>query len=671
MAKKRKVKGFTLTQQLDPQYWRFGDIDPQTEGYEYNEDEAEFYGYHWTDFENPDAEGQYPSGHIVESAINGTPEALGLYLIERLEGLHDMPGNTEGLKHPKVTSAYIIKHDRDTQPAFDDNGAPILDENGNQAQAPKALHVHMVVTMDEELTFDEIGYLMGVQSNYIEALGVGKWGVDNPLSYLIHIKYPEKYQYEASDVVTLRGRPYGEIYAERREAWLKARNAVRVGSINVKEMLNQMIADCLVGELTKGQILLDDAYSWVYAKNRAKIDDALSVYAQKRGLRAARRLENGEFRTRVIYVQGAAGAGKSYWAKNILIPRLIEQGRSQFKEEWAIYSGGAMASLDNYSGEEIVLLDDIRPNAMSASEWLRLLDPEHANTAHARYRNKENVAPRYIVMTAVHDPAAFFVGTNRSADLDEPLDQFLRRISLITHVYRIDSNTQGYVVGSVVDVPTTFTVGYQDIQTQFSIQYSDGVFTSQGATDIALDIVMPDQKAIGAGEKTYEVVAPEAYRKIKTAHEKGDSVSAVGGSGIGPHIELSLWRSLAFALSADPMDAHAKRFDLYVSDLLSVLYKYRQAVHTFEFFDAVKRAPSDPLAFVQWGTYGPDGADHISVSQSLRASEMLADLTGVPRPPAPDDLSFPEHLKPASAVTPAPPVTQPVLPISVVEDENK
>lgn len=671
MAKERRVKGFTLTQQLDPQYWYFGNIDPQTEGYEYDENEAEFYGYHWVDYENPDDEGNFPSGHIVESAINGTPEVLGRYLIERLEGLHYLPGNSDGVTHPQVTSAYIIKHDRDTQPAFADDGSPVLDEDGNQAYVPKALHVHMVVTMDKELTFDEIGYLMGVKSNYIEALGKGKWGVDNPLSYLIHIKYPEKYQYEPSDVVTLRGRPYEEIYKERHESWLKSRGSVRVAKVNVQEVLNQMLIDCLSGDLNKGQILLDDTYSWVYAKNKAKIDDALSVYAQKRGLRAARRLENGEFRTRVIYVQGAAGAGKSYWAKNILIPALIEQGRSRFKEEWAIYSGGAMASLDTYSGEEIVLLDDIRPNAMSASEWLRLLDPEHANTAHARYRNKENVAPRYIVMTAVHDPAAFFVRTSRSADLDEPLDQFLRRISLITHVYRIDSNTQGYVVGSVVDVPGTFTVGYQNIQTQFSIQYNDGIFTSQGATDIALDIVMPDQKAIGTGERTYEVVTPEERMKIKTAHEKGDSVSAVGGSGIEPHIELSLWRDLAFALSSDPMGAYAIRFDLYVSDLLSVLRKHRQSVHTFAFFDAVKRAPSDPLAFVQWGTYGPDGADHISVSQSLRASEMLADLTGVPRPPAPDDLSFPEHLKPASAVTPAPPVTQPVLPISVVEDENK
>ena len=86
----------------------------------------------------------------------------------------------------------------------------------------------------------------------------------------------------------------------------------------------------------------------------------------------------------------------------------------------------------------MLLLDDLRASAMDANDWLLLLDPYNASPAKARYKNKGEVAPRLIVITATIEPVEFFYYARQKGNVDEALDQFIRRLAAVVKVYRAD-----------------------------------------------------------------------------------------------------------------------------------------------------------------------------------------------------------------------------------------
>ena len=73
-------------------------------------------------------------------------------------------------------------------------------------------------------------------------------------------------------------------------------------------------------------------------------------------------------------------------------------------------------------------MDDFRGGEMSASEWLRLLDPYHASPAPARYKNKPAVAPLAIIITSSKSFEEFFWDTGGKRSTDEAMGQFIRRL---------------------------------------------------------------------------------------------------------------------------------------------------------------------------------------------------------------------------------------------------
>ena len=150
-------------------------------------------------------------------------------------------------------------------------------------------------------------------------------------------------------------------------------------------------------------------------------------------------LQSGMYKLTVIFIKGKSGQGKTTLAKDI-IDESIKAARVRLDEDWAVYNGATANVLDDYNGEEIIFLDDLRGNSMTASDWLRLLDPYNASPASARYRNKPVVASRVVVMTSTQDPYTYFYYTKNRGDVSEALDQFIRRVSACVKVYDVDNN---------------------------------------------------------------------------------------------------------------------------------------------------------------------------------------------------------------------------------------
>ena len=102
-----------------------------------------------------------------------------------------------------------------------------------------------------------------------------------------------------------------------------------------------------------------------------------------------------------MYFQGKSSLGKSYLARTIAqkVREYAEENR--FKSR--IYSASSSNPFDDYYGEDIILLDDIRPDSLRKADWLKLLDPINTSRMSARFTNKQ-VVPRLILITNTQLP---------------------------------------------------------------------------------------------------------------------------------------------------------------------------------------------------------------------------------------------------------------------------
>lgn len=126
----------------------------------------------------------------------------------------------------------------------------------------------------------------------------------------------------------------------------------------------------------------------------------------------------------VVYVYGNAGVGKTTFAK-----RLAQ------KENLSIFiSGSSNDPFEDYDGQEVVVLDDLRPNIFDWSDLLKILDPHTFTLAKARFHNKDISAVKVIVITSPLSPADFVEKITKKGK--EDIHQFYRRLAVVIHVLK-------------------------------------------------------------------------------------------------------------------------------------------------------------------------------------------------------------------------------------------
>ena len=372
MAQDRGVSTTMITQELTPDRWEWrNDLDGHPSPW---------------DSDVPEDECAKRIMQIVFDRLNGTDNA--------------------------VLEAYGILHNLDT----------ITTDDGGVQQ--KHAHVHMVFKFNGRMTIEEIAKRAGVAQQYIEKPKRGRYAYDNMLAYLVHAKDEQKYQYDPAQVMTFAGVDYKEIAASHAHQWEQGRAVKRKAAR--KDDLQWMIEQILDGKLTREQILLTDQYMRVYADHKSKIDDALSVYGSSRAAQLAEAIESGRVCTTFYFITGAAGHGKT---SQIALP--LCHALQAIYPHWRYVTLTSKNPFDEYNGEEIIVMDDFRGSEMSASEWLRLLDPYHASPAPARYRNKAAVAPLAIIITSSRSFEEFFWFTQGRGSADEAMGQFIRRLNTL------------------------------------------------------------------------------------------------------------------------------------------------------------------------------------------------------------------------------------------------
>lgn len=320
-----------------------------------------------------------------------------------------------------VSDAYGILHDSDTLELYDA-------ETQSYSTKSKEEHGHFLLKFSKGTTLSKLALAIGIKQQYLEKAKPGRYGYDNLLAYLIHAKDSDKFQYSPTDVITLIGEEYLEVHKERYVSWCKGR--LKKDIKNASDDIEALIMDILDERVTQEEILISPKLLLLYSLYKTKIKEAFLTLGELKATRTKRALENGEFKKTILFITGKSGLGKSVFAKKLI--QDIIQLASIYGQKWSHTVTAGTNIFDEVNGEEILLLDDVRGDSLTASDWLKLLDPFNISPISARYQNRMGSA-RVIIITSTKHPLEFFYHTKNNER--EDLSQYIRRFDSLVTLY--------------------------------------------------------------------------------------------------------------------------------------------------------------------------------------------------------------------------------------------
>ncbi len=284
-------------------------------------------------------------------------------------------------------------------------------------------HVHLYGKYSDKRTLTRIAKALGIKVQYIEfPKDKNRYFEENQLAYLTHAQQPDKYQYPTHEVETFGTFDYSNFILINDKKFEKQSATVKRKQTDESlDLINQQI---LKGELFLEDILADDDLFLLYSNHKLQFKQAFDSYAERLAFKNLKDLTTGKYKLTVMYFQGKSSLGKSYLARTIAQKVREYAEKNKFKSR--IYSASSSNPFDDYYGEDIILLDDIRPDSLRKADWLKLLDPINTSRMSARFTNKQ-VVPRLILITNTQLPEQFF-----NIFKDEALDQYIRRINFCT-----------------------------------------------------------------------------------------------------------------------------------------------------------------------------------------------------------------------------------------------
>lgn len=154
-----------------------------------------------------------------------------------------------------------------------------------------------------------------------------------------------------------------------------------------------------------------------YSKNEKYIKHAWEYYEHKLATN-----DYGLRQCQVIWLYGLSGVGKSTLCRMYA----EKQNKSLYR------SSGGNDPFSYYSGESIVVLDDIRPNdPFRFVELLKIIDPFNASAVHSRYKDVRLLCDT-VMITSTLSPASF--AKWYEVHKNEQTKQLYRRITEVWEV---------------------------------------------------------------------------------------------------------------------------------------------------------------------------------------------------------------------------------------------
>lgn len=222
-------------------------------------------------------------------------------------------------------------------------------------------HFHIVIKFKSPVHFETL------KNKFPYGLIENTKNLRNSIQYLIHLNDKSKEQYSWDDIYTncMDMSPY------------------KIQSISQQEITIQGIMECI----NTGKIREYNQFTAIpielWAKHKTRIENALTYYRERVFMDKNRSIN-------VIFMSGPTGVGKTTFAKSY-----CDTMRKQ-----CCVSSSSNDPLQDYKGEDVLIMDDLRDTAFAFSDLLKFLDNHTKSTGRSRYHNKAFIGDTIIITSS-------------------------------------------------------------------------------------------------------------------------------------------------------------------------------------------------------------------------------------------------------------------------------
>lgn len=226
-------------------------------------------------------------------------------------------------------------------------------------------HFHIVIRFKSPTPFENI------KSKFPYGMIENAKNVKACIQYLIHMNDDSKVQYKWEDIVTNCDdmTPYKVQSASQQEVTIQ----------KVMEGIDKGV----IREYNQFQMIPIE----LWAKHKTRIENALTYYKERICMDKHREIT-------VMFFSGDTGTGKTSMAKD-----MCEKNHKSY-----CVSSSSNDPMQDYKGEDVLILDDLRDTDFKFVDLLKILDNHTKSTVKSRYHNKAFIGDTIIITS--HRPLA-------------------------------------------------------------------------------------------------------------------------------------------------------------------------------------------------------------------------------------------------------------------------
>ncbi|WP_342386510.1 Rep family protein [Candidatus Phytoplasma asteris] len=264
--------------------------------------------------------------------------------------------------------------------------------NGKKIGDLKTPHWHIYLRFNNAYDVKHIAQWFNTEENFVSKI---KGRFSDAFMYMIHANRTDKHQYDEREVVS--------DFDWKSEA----QQDIFLRKYKIDTRLKDILTKIHSGEIKEYNIT---NYISIIEHNiySAAIEKAFKYRTNT--------LKGIERNMECVFITGMSGSGKTTLAKKI----------AKEKNYQTYISSGSNDVLDDYQGQECIILDDLRSNCLGLTDLLKMLDNNTSYSVKSRYKNKV-LECKLIIITTVKSIDDFFEDIFKK---DESIIQLKRRCKL-------------------------------------------------------------------------------------------------------------------------------------------------------------------------------------------------------------------------------------------------